>query len=127
YLPKNSTLCMHHDVNGAIAGFTRDAASRYNLLRGDPQRPLLEPKELFLDADQFFIHAKDFARLDIVAGDSGATLTPCATAALPDIAVNRRADIPTHAFAQFLHNFDGRVLLLADSLGRREIVSGYLN
>jgi len=127
YLPKNATLCLHHDVAEAIAGFAKDAASRYNLLRGDPQRPLLEPKELFLDAEQFFIHAKDFARLDIVAGDSGATLTPCATAALPDIAVNRRADIPTHAFAQFLHNFDGRVLLLADSLGRREIVSGYLN
>src|SRR5665811_1773046 len=100
--------------------------SRFNLLRGDPQRPLLEPKELFLDAEQFFIRVKDFARLDIVAGDSGATLTPCATAALPDIAVNRRADIPTHAFAKFLQNFKGRVLLLADSLGRREIMADYL-
>jgi len=126
YLPKNATLCLHHDVAEAIAGFAKDAASRYNLLRGDPQRPLLEPKELFLDAEQFFIRVKDFARLDIVAGDSGATLTPCATAALPDIAVNRRADIPTHAFAKFLQNFKGRVLLLADSLGRREIMADYL-
>ena len=126
YLPKHATLCLHHDVTEAIAGFAKDAASRYNLLRGDPQRPLLEPKELFLDAEQFFIRVKDFARLDIVAGDSGATLTPCATAALPDIAVNRRADIPTHAFAKFLQNFKGRVLLLADSLGRREIMADYL-
>ena len=65
YLPKNATLCLHHDVNEAIATFGNDTASRYNLLRGDPQRPLLEPKELFLDAEQFFIRAKDFARLDI--------------------------------------------------------------
>ena len=66
YLPKNTTLCLHHDVNEAIATFGKDTASRYNLLRGDPQRPLLEPKELFLDSEQFFIRAKDFARLDIL-------------------------------------------------------------
>ncbi|MGA7749153.1 MAG: transcription-repair coupling factor, partial [Gallionella sp.] len=51
----------------------------------------------------------------------------CPTAPLPDIAVNRRADIPTLAFARFLQDFAGRVLLLADGLGRREIISGYLN
>ncbi len=127
YLPKNATLCMHHDVNEAIAAFARDAGSRYNLLRGDPQRPLLEPKELFLDAEQFFSRTKDFARLDIVASEGGATLTPCRTAPLPGIAVNRRADIPTQAFAQFLEGFPGRVLLLADSLGRREIMADYLH
>ncbi len=127
YLPENATLCLHHDVNEAIAGFARDAASRYNLLRGDPQRPLLEPKELFLDAEQFYIRVKDFARLDIVTDDNGATLTPCPTAAIPDIAVNRHAEIPTQAFQKFLESYKGRVLLLADSLGRREIVSSYLN
>ncbi len=127
YLPKHSTLCLHHDVNEAIATFAKDAASRYNLLRGDPQRPLLEPKELFMDAEQFFIRLKDFARLDIVADESGATLTPCPTTPLPDIAVNRRAEIPTQAFQNFLQAYQGRVLLLADSLGRREIISGYLN
>ncbi len=127
YLPGDTTLCLHHDVNAAIADFARDAASRYNLLRGDPQRPLLEPGELFLDAEQFYIRVKDFARLDIVADDSGATLTPCPTAPVPDIAVNRRADIPTQAFQNFLQSYNGRVLLLADSLGRREIVADYLN
>ena len=54
-------------------------------------------------------------------------LIACPTATLPDIAVNRRADIPTQAFQDFLQGYDGRVLLLADSLGRREIISGYLN
>ncbi len=70
YLPKHATLCLHHEVEEAITTFARDAASRYNLLRGDPQRPLLEPKELFLDAERFFIRVKEFARLDIVASPS---------------------------------------------------------
>ena len=157
YLPDNATLCLHHEVDEAIATFAKDAASRYNLLRGDPQRPLLEPKELFLDAERFFIRAKEFARLDIIspplslnpspargegsqaplsldgreAGRGGEStpknLTPCATRAIPDIAVNRRADIPTQAFQDFLQSYGGRVLLLADSLGRREIMAGYLH
>ncbi len=125
YLPKQATLCLHHDIDDAITAFSKDAASRYNLLRGDPQRPLLEPKELFLDAERFFIRAKDFARLDILQSQ-GATLTQCPTSPVPNIAVDRRADIPTQAFQDFLQNYKGRVLLLADSLGRREIISGYL-
>jgi transcription-repair coupling factor (superfamily II helicase) len=144
YLPKAATLCLHHDVHEAIATFSKDAASRYQLLRGDPQRPLLEPRELFMDAEQFFVRVKDFARLDILqnptppnlplSGESslppdkgGLRGVPCPTAALPDIAVNRRADIPTQTFQNFLQAYTGRVLLLADSLGRREIISGYLN
>ncbi|KXS33013.1 MAG: Transcription-repair-coupling factor [Candidatus Gallionella acididurans] len=71
YLPKDATLCLHHDVNEAIATFGKDTASRYNLLRGDPQRPLLPPKELFLDSEAFFIRVKDFARLDIITSTTG--------------------------------------------------------
>ena len=152
YLPKNATLCLHHDVDEAIATFGKDAASRYNLLRGDPQHPLLETKELFLDGEQFFIRAKEFARMDILPSTTGGgtegggslvaesapsltlprgerepkTLTPCATSAIPPIAVDRKAEVPTHAFQNFLQTYAGRTLLLADSLGRREIMSGYL-
>jgi transcription-repair coupling factor (superfamily II helicase) len=156
YLPKSATICLHHDVDAAIAAFAKDAASRYNLLRGDPQRPLLETHELFMSAENFFIKLKDFARLDILQnptpsnspltggepdsspdkGRSGGVgvevsveaknVTHCATSTLPNIAVNRRADIPTIAFAKFLQDFDGRTLLLADSLGRREIMAEYL-
>ena len=145
YLPKNATLCLHGNVDEAIATFSKDAASRYNLLRGDPQHPLLAVRELFMDGEAFFVALKEFKRLDIqrdavtpakagvqpleeldsrVRGNDKSTT--CATATLPGIAVNRHADNPTLAFAQFLDNFDGRTLLLADSLGRREIMANYL-
>ncbi|MFA6970629.1 MAG: transcription-repair coupling factor [Gallionella sp.] len=126
YLPKNATLCLHGNVDGAIAQFGVDALSRYNLLRGDPQHPLLPLADLFMDAEAFFIALKAFSRLDIVRDAESANLTPCATLSIPNIAVNRHADTPTQAFAQFLEDFDGRTLLLADSLGRREIMAGYL-
>jgi len=152
YLPKATTLCLHHEVDQAIATFAKDTASRYQLLRGDPQRPLLETHELFLDAEKFFVRAKEFSRLDIVAASAPSPLpervedtdsfalregagvrkpskklTRCSTTPLPNIAVNRRAEIPPQAFQNFLKTYQGRILLLADSLGRREIISGYLN
>ncbi|HZW86143.1 MAG TPA: transcription-repair coupling factor [Gallionella sp.] len=138
YLPAQTTLCLHHNIDEAISRFRVDAQSRYDLLRGDPQRPLLPPGELFLDSEAFFSAAKKFARLDILpsltstnevareAENSAKNLVACATSAVPDIAVNRRAEIPIHAFTQFLQTFNGRTLLLADSLGRREIMAGYL-
>jgi transcription-repair coupling factor (superfamily II helicase) len=125
YLPKSTTVCLHGKVDAAIGQFGVDAASRYKLLRGDPQHPLLPLSDLFMDSEAFFVALKQFARLDIVNDND--TATPCATQALPNIAVNRHADTPTQAFAQFLQDFDGRALLLADSLGRREIMSGYLH
>jgi transcription-repair coupling factor (superfamily II helicase) len=126
YLPAEATLCLHHDVDAAIQQFAQDAASRYNLLRGDPQHPLLETKELFLNAEQFFIKARAFTRLDIQADGEGGNVTRCPTAVLPTLAVDRRAEVPTQRFADFLQRYEGRVLLLADSLGRREVMSGYL-
>jgi transcription-repair coupling factor (superfamily II helicase) len=161
YLPKSATLCLHHDVDAAIQQFGVDTASRYNLLRGDPQHPLLETKELFLDGEQFFIRVKEFARVDILPSPaSGITsdlaegvsqpsrmassfirggseaegeglgvpknVVSCSTSTIPPIAVDRRAEIPTQKFADFLRGYPGRTLLLADSLGRREIMSGYL-
>ena len=144
YLPKTVTLCLHGNVDAAIRQFGVDAASRYNLLRGDPQHPLLPLTDLFMNAEGFFIAAKEFARLDIVPtvapAQAGAQPNeqldsrfrgndksiPCATSTLPNIAVNRHSENPTQAFADFLNNFDGRTLLLADSLGRREIMAGFL-
>ncbi|MDD5612525.1 MAG: transcription-repair coupling factor, partial [Gallionella sp.] len=88
YLRDTATLCLHGNVDEAIASFGKDAASRYNLLRGDVQHPLLPVKELFLDGEAFFTKLKAFDRLDILYERDAANLTPCATAALPAIAVN---------------------------------------
>src|SRR5258706_15262871 len=51
YLPPNTTLVLHHDVQPAIEQFWHDTQARYNLLVGDRSQPLLPPGELFLTAD----------------------------------------------------------------------------
>jgi len=48
-----------------------------------------------------------------------------ATAALPPLAVERRADDPLHRLRSFAATFTGRVLVLAESAGRRETMQDY--
>ncbi len=128
YLPPGTLVSLHQNVAKAIRQFWQDTQSRYNLLRGDPDRPLLPPAELFLREDEFFGSLKPFARIETAsaANSEGAgTLVP--TQPLPPVAVDRRADNPLAALSAFHSNYGGRVLLIAESMGRRETLLGLLN
>jgi transcription-repair coupling factor (superfamily II helicase) len=128
YLPAATLVSLHQNVAKAINQFWRDTQSRYNLLRGDPDRPLLPPAELFLREDEFFGSLKAFARIDIAsAGSSEGAVAAPPTRPLPPVAVDRRADNPLAALAAFHGNYGGRVLLIAESMGRRETLLGLLN
>ncbi|MBK8743935.1 MAG: transcription-repair coupling factor [Propionivibrio sp.] len=117
YLPGDTLICLHNDVPEAIRSFWRDAQSRYAMLSGERSRPLLPPADLFLSEESFFIAARPHARLVLCAGTDGPT------APLPPIAVARRADDPLSALKAFVAGFPGRVLLLAESAGRRETLA----
>jgi transcription-repair coupling factor (superfamily II helicase) len=119
YLPEDATLLLHGDVPGAIAEFWTDLQGRYKMLGGDRSRPVLPPGDLFLRDEEFFVAAKALPQLiaRVGAGD---------TAALPPLAVNRKADDPLAALRAFLAGQRGRVLLLAESAGRRQTLADYL-
>ncbi|MES2356037.1 MAG: transcription-repair coupling factor [Pseudomonadota bacterium] len=128
YLPVDAHICLHHNVEQAAQDFWRDTQSRYNLLRGDKDRPLLPPQDLFLTIEDFFIALKPFERFDLPAAppneENRTSLLD--TSSLPDLEVNRRAEDPLVKLRAFTTNFKGRILLTAESLGRRETLSQYL-
>ena len=130
YLPDNALLCLHHDIEGATQQFWTDTRSRHRLLGGDRNRPLLAPEELFLPVDAFFGAIRPFARLEISAptGEHPALAanSPLPTAAVPPVQVDRRAENPLEKLKGFVNAFDGRILLVAESLGRRETMAQYL-
>jgi transcription-repair coupling factor (superfamily II helicase) len=121
YLPASATLCLHRDVPAAIRDFWRDTQSRYALLRGDRERPVLPPRDLFLDEEQFFIAAGKLARVMLPSGQPGVAGAAC----VPDVAVERRAEHPLHKLESFLRSFAGRTLIVAESPGRRETMLEY--
>ncbi len=128
YLPAGTHVCLHHAVAQAVGQFWTDTQSRYNLLRGDPDRPLLPPADLFLREDEFFAGLKPFPRIELMAPGPAAepALSP-STGPLPPVGVDRRAANPLFALTSFCEGFTGRVLLIAESLGRRETMLGLLH
>ncbi|MCC6474134.1 MAG: transcription-repair coupling factor [Burkholderiales bacterium] len=119
YLPAGAAVCMHGAVQDAITAFWRDTQGRFQFLRGERDRPLLAPAELFLCAEEFFVAARGFER-------RGLEQTAQRALAPPELAVERRATDPLHRLKDFLSGFAGRALLLADSPGRRETLAQFL-
>jgi transcription-repair coupling factor (superfamily II helicase) len=125
YLPKDALLCLHHSLESATRNFWRDTQSRWEFLRGDRHRPLLPPQELFLTVDALFAAVKPYARIEITAQPESAEGRSPAQA-VPPVQVDRRADNPLGKLQQFLTGYPGRVLVVAESLGRRETMSQFL-
>src|SRR5690606_32676030 len=93
YLPDDATLVMHGDVQQALLSFRDDAEQRYRFIGKDPERPALEPRELFLSAEEFFVAAQAYERLAVPApgpeAADGAEAGP-----VPLVAINRRLTDP---------------------------------
>ena len=115
YLPADAQLVFVGDLDAAIHRFWNDTRQRYNFLSHDRERPVLPPEQLFLLDQDFFTLAKPFARLTLPTPGDGSWAIP-----LPPLAINRRADDPLAALRAYLARTPARVLLCADSAGRRE-------
>ena len=123
YLPQNTMFALIGDIEGAIARFWSETQSRYNFLKADRERPLLAPETLFLKDEDFFTLAKPFGRWVIKHDDVASELS----APLPNIAVNRRADDPLVNLRSYVLQTDKRVMICAESNGRRETLQQYFN
>ncbi len=122
YLPENATICLHKDVRGAIEDFWRETKSRHALFRGNRLHPVLPPEEIFLTFDAFFSAIDRHSRIEVL---DGAEKTAMKSAMLPGIQVERREENPLFLLENFLKSYRGRVLVLAESRGRREIMMDY--
>jgi len=127
YLPERASLAFHHDVAGAIQAFWQDAQSRFRMLGGDPDRPLLAPAQLFMSAEEFYTQAKRYARIDLLESPEEESEQDFIAAPLPPLAVDRRAQDPLAALKGFVANSGLRVLLSAESPGRRETMLSYFS
>jgi transcription-repair coupling factor (superfamily II helicase) len=113
YLPASTRIFLHGEVEKIADAFWRDVKSRYDLMRGDRDHPLLPPADIFTPVDQLFAGVSRFTRLshDEVARP---------TAAIPAVDVDRKAADPLARLKQMRAQFDGRIIVAAESLGRRE-------
>jgi transcription-repair coupling factor (superfamily II helicase) len=155
YLGSNATVVLHGDLEPAFQRFWQDTKDRYRLVKDAPDRPALPPESLFLSAEQFYARANAYAQLAFKSGTGGnphPSPLPQAgegmnTDSLPlpyagegggegsaysefqllePMAVVRGAEDPLTLLKSHIKNTPQRVLILAESDGRRESLLDFL-
>ena len=115
YLPPDSLVALHGTVEAAIQRFWNETSERHRFLARDPARPILPPSSLFLNAEAFFARTQDYGRLAL--GEAAPSDSDTAFAAMPSLAVERRAEDPLGRLRRFAEEYAGRILIVADSAG----------
>jgi transcription-repair coupling factor (superfamily II helicase) len=114
------------DIESSILQFWKDTEQRYSFLKHDPERPVMNPSDLFLGLDQFFIHAKSHPRIVLQVGlEDGAKKDldeSLIFSSLPDVSVHRRDADPLKLIRQLLSQNIWRVIICAESAGRSESI-----
>ena len=132
YLPEN-TLCIIEDgIEETTQVFWQETEERYRILRTDPERPVLPPGELFLEPADLVAALDRYARVRLTpfaedaAQTSGETVT-FDTRLPPALPVSAKAEVPHAALFDWLKQYQGRVLLVAETPGRREVLRALLH
>ena len=135
YFGDDAALVFVGNADEALQRFHRDAEQRYRFIRADPERAVLEPGRLFVDAESFFARARDYGRIAINAqrvaeadasgalplvDPSGEVATDAPIRPAPDVAVDRRSTDPLSLLKRHLDRSVGATMVAADSAGRRE-------
>src|SRR6516165_9940780 len=129
YLPADAVIVHDAALPGALIKAWQDIGERYEERRHDLERPLLRPAELFLDPAELDQQFSAFATITLdpfkaeieLQGESPAVHN-FPTTAPRELRIDVRAAEPFARLDAFLRAFEGRVLLAADSAGRREVL-----
>ncbi|MBA1148855.1 transcription-repair coupling factor [Ectothiorhodospiraceae bacterium WFHF3C12] len=125
YLPDDALFIRLADFDTALEHEWRQIHQRFEQRGHDIERPLLSPTELYLAPDE--LRAALNAHRQVLVCDEDAAAAPDSadvrrfeTRALPDLRFNAKSAEPAGALRTFIEGFEGRILLLAETAGRRE-------
>lgn len=119
YLADNALFVLGEGTGEASEQFWMQTGERYDQRAHDIERPVLPPAELYLPPEQFREKLNKRLRVEVV--DSGHEhAVAVGTQPAPEVPLNRKGEEPGTSLRHFLGSYPGRVLIAADSAGRRE-------
>ncbi|WP_058836538.1 transcription-repair coupling factor [Luteimonas abyssi] len=123
YLPDTALPVLAPGAGQAAETFWAQIADRHEQRRHDIERPLLPPAELWLPPDALRERLNQGERIEVLADSAHAQYeqaAPLGDQPAPDVPMSTREADGAAALKSFLASYAGRVLLAADSAGRRE-------
>ena len=115
YVGTGSHLVLHGAVDESLDRFWHDTRERHRFLQHDPERPILPPEALFQKTEEFYARTQAHACLALRGSEPVDWVQK-----LPDVAIERGATEPLAALEHHLRHGNSRVLVVAESEGRRE-------
>ena len=127
YLPEQAVIASDLDLDDVLERGWEAIGVRYEDRRHDIERPLLAPDEAFAPPMQIraALQAYQSVTVEHHAGSEPAVPTTARefhTTAPPEFRLDARAAEPLAPLTGFLQSYGGRVLIAADSPGRREVI-----
>ncbi|WP_346950488.1 transcription-repair coupling factor, partial [Dyella sp.] len=119
YLGEGAVFLLGEEALESAEQFWQQTSERYDQRAHDIERPVLPPAELYLPPEQLREQLNRRLRVEVVpsghehAADIG-------TQPAPELPLNRKGEEPGTSLRHFLGSYPGRVLIAADSAGRRE-------
>lgn len=122
YLPENCLIFSHEGLDRSAEHFWKEAHRRYEDHNIDPQKPLLPPQQVFVPVEELFAQFKAHQRIIVSREilDDGKGQQNFATSAPPFLTIDNKAEQPLSDLQQLIDHPGQRVLLCAESAGRRE-------
>jgi transcription-repair coupling factor (superfamily II helicase) len=130
YLPERLAFSSDDTLEAELRRTWQSIVERHEDRRHDIERPILEPTELYVTPDELLVQRERFTQLQIEAFKAaapGGAVQEFASALPPDFHLDARAAEPLAPLLDYLQGYTGRSLLVADSAGRRELISNLLS
>ena len=130
YLGDRARLVLHGELETAMSSFWQDTQERFRLAQADPERKVLPPAQLFLTTEQFYTHAKPLAQFSLrpTKPEPDIQIGPGAwTEAWVNVHAVRASEDPLLHLKNQLKQHSRRVLILAESEGRRQSLRDFFS
>ncbi len=126
YLPKSSLYIAPHELKQQLESFEAEVNERYEQRRHDIERPILSPSHLYQSTSEIeqtleqasVIYTSNKKHIDELY--NAKVKTP------PDLILQTRLDEPAQALHTYISTYQGRILFVAETSGRREVLTELL-
>ena len=126
YLPPSSVVVDVNDALSSAESLWKGIVERHEQLRHDRHRPILDPAEVYLTPAEFLEASSPWPKAELHTfewpPETSGRFQNFPTAAPASVRIDPRAEQPAAELLSHIHGTDARILLAAESAGRRELI-----
>jgi len=121
YLNQSCLLFLMQGVEAAADDFWNEVNSRHEQLRHDVTRPILAPRDLYLQTNEVFSAIKNYPQVVLQEFKFEQDYaTNYAITSPSELTMDARSENPLERLTTYIRDFDGKILFTTETSGRRE-------